>query len=130
MSGAYLAVVYAHLATVLPAALIGGFLLARPRGTPRHRALGKVYMVLMFVTALLSLLLPAQVGPQLFRHFGLIHLLSLLVIVTVPRAWLAAREGRVIAHRRAMISLFTGAIVIAGAATLAPGRLLHSWLLQ
>ena len=36
-----------HLLTVLPAALLGAYLLASRKGTPRHRALGKGYMVLM-----------------------------------------------------------------------------------
>jgi uncharacterized membrane protein len=53
----------AHLFTVLPAALLGAYLMLKPKGTPVHRLLGKVYMVLMLTTATLSLLIPATVGP-------------------------------------------------------------------
>lgn len=54
----------AHLFTVLPAALLGAYLMLKPKGTPVHRLLGKVYMVLMLTTATLSLLIPATVGPN------------------------------------------------------------------
>ena len=38
---------YLHLATVVPAFAIGTWLLVRRKGTPSHRALGRVYLVLM-----------------------------------------------------------------------------------
>lgn len=117
----------AHLATVAPAAAIGATLLARRKGTANHRALGRVYLVLMFVTAAISLAIPAMVPPRL-GHFGIIHLLSLLTLATVPAAWWAARTGRVGAHRSMMIGLFIGAILIAGSLTLVPGRFLGSLL--
>jgi uncharacterized membrane protein len=116
-----------HLATVAPAAAIGVVLLTRRKGTANHRALGRVYLVLMFVTAALSLAIPAVVPPR-FGHFGIIHLLSLLTLATVPAAWWAARTGRIRAHQGMMIGLFIGAILIAGSLTLVPGRFLGSFL--
>ena len=124
----YLQIVYIHLATVLPAFLIGTFLLLNRKGTPLHKALGKVYMLLMGATALVTLFLKAEVGPRFLDHFGWIHLLSLLVIVTVPRGWLAARRGNIAAHRISMITLYVGGLLIAGGFTLVPGRLLHTWI--
>ena len=38
---------YLHLATVVPAFAIGTWLLVRRKGSPSHRALGRVYLVLM-----------------------------------------------------------------------------------
>ena len=46
----YLQLAYGHLATVLPAFFIGTFLLLNRKGTPRHKRLGRVYLVLMFTT--------------------------------------------------------------------------------
>ena len=66
---------YLHLATVVPDFAIGTWLLVRRKGTPSHRALGRVYLVLMGVAALVSLCMPARVGPQLLGHWGLIHAL-------------------------------------------------------
>jgi len=124
----YLQLAYIHLATIVPAFVIGTFLLSRRKGTPAHRALGKVYMLLMLFTAFVTLFMSAEIGPQLFGHFGLIHLFSVLVLLTVPSAYFAARRGDIMRHKRNMIGLYVGGILIAGSFTFAPGRLLHSWL--
>ena len=119
----------AHLFTVLPAALLGTYLILRPKGTPSHRLLGKVYMILMLTTAALSLLIPAAVGPQLVGHLGLIHILSFVVLFSVPRAYFAARNHNLVQHKIAMIGVYVGGILVAGGFTLAPGRYLNQLLL-
>jgi len=124
----YLQLVYWHLATIGPAFMIGTYLLIKRKGTPRHKALGKAYMLLMLVTALITLLMPAEVGPRFLNHFGLIHILSLVVLVTVPVAWVSIRRGERITHQISMISLYIGGLLIAGSFTLMPGRLMHQWL--
>ncbi|EIT71740.1 MULTISPECIES: DUF2306 domain-containing protein [Hydrocarboniphaga] len=118
-----------HLTTVVPAFALGSWLMLRPKGTPPHRALGKAYLLLMFATGWLTLLMPALLGPKLMNHFGLIHLFSLLAIVAPPRALFAARRGDIATHRRAMIGLYVGGLLIAGFFAFAvPGRLLHRLL--
>jgi len=120
--------VYLHLFTVVPAAAIGAWLLVRRKGTSIHKALGRLYAVLMMITAAVSLFLPAMVGPRVFNHFGVIHLLSLLVLYAIPGAVLAARQRNLSRHRRGMLMVFIGGIAIAGTFTLMPGRLMHQWL--
>jgi uncharacterized membrane protein len=124
----YLPLAYAHLATILPAFAIGTYMMSARKGSPLHRLLGKIYMVLMLTTAAITLFMPALVGPTLFGHFGFIHLLSLLVFSSVPRAYLAAKRHNVKSHRFHMIALYTGGLLVAGAFTLMPGRLLNTWL--
>jgi len=124
----YTQLAYWHLATITPAFLVGSYLLINRKGTPRHKLLGRIYMLLMLVTALITLLMPAEVGPQFFGHFGFIHLLSLLVLYLVPSVFLAARRGRLRTHRANMIGLYVGGMLIAGAFTLLPGRMIHHWL--
>ena len=114
-----------HLATILPAFLIGTYLMVRRKGTSHHRLLGKVYLSLMVITALITLFMPAKVGARLFDHFGFIHAFSLLALYSAPTALLAARRGNIKAHRGSMIGLYVGGILIAGAFTFAPGRLMH-----
>ena len=46
--------------------------------------------------------------------------------VIVARALPDARDGLKPVHRRIMISIFTGALVIAGLFTLLPGRIMHA----
>ncbi len=124
----YQQLTYMHLGSIFPAFLLGTYLLLNRKGTPLHKLLGKVYMPLMLFTALITLFMSAEIGPTILDHFGFIHLLSILVLYTVPTAYLAARAGNIKKHRGNMIGLYVGSILIAGAFTLAPGRLIHSWL--
>jgi uncharacterized membrane protein len=119
---------YLHLATVLPAFVLGTIQLARPKGTRPHALMGRVYTVLLVVTAAVSLFMPARVGPQFFGHFGFIHILSVLTLVAAPAAVIAARHGWMRTHRSAMIAQYVGAILIAGGFAFMPGRMLHGWL--
>ena len=116
---------YSHLITVVPCVFLGAYVLLAKKGTGIHRFLGKIYMVLMLITALITLFMPAMVGPQVLNHFGWIHLFSFLTIWTVPTAYTAIRKGNVRAHKRKMILLYIGAILIAGGFTFAPGRYLN-----
>jgi uncharacterized membrane protein len=125
----YLQLAYLHLATILPAFVIGTYLLLNTKGTTKHKRLGKIYMLLMLITACITLFMSAEVGPSLFGHFGFIHLLSVLVIYTVPAALIIAKSGNIQAHRFHMIGLYVGGLLIAGIFTLMPGRLLHSWII-
>ena len=117
-----------HLSTILPAFLIGTYLMVRRKGTPQHRLLGKIYLSLMVTTAIVTLFMPAKVGVRLFDHFGFIHAFSLLALYSAPTALLAARRGNIKAHRASMIGLYIGGILIAGAFTFAAGRLMHDWV--
>lgn len=121
-------IVYVHLGTILPAFLIGTYLLIRTKGTSNHRALGKVYMCLMMFTGIITLFIPAAVGGRFLNHFGFIHLLSLLTLYTVPSAYFAARNHNVARHKGNMIGLYIGGILIAGFFAFMPGRRLHAWI--
>lgn len=124
----YMVLVYLHLATVVPAFLIGTYLLLCRKGTRVHKQLGKIYMLLMLLTASITLLMTAELGPVILNHFGFIHLFSLLVIYSVPAAFVAARQNDIKLHRNNMIGVYVGGILIAGGFAFVPGRLLHSWL--
>jgi len=126
----YLALVGLHLATVLPAFLIGTFLLLNQKGTPAHRLLGGLFMALMLGTACIALFMSDGRGRRLFGHFSLIHLFVIPVVVFIPRAYFAARRGDIRTHRASIIGVYVGALLIAGGFALAPGRLLHHWLFE
>lgn len=124
----YLQLAYLHLATVIPAFIIGTYILIIRKGTPKHKMLGKLYVGFMLITAFITLFMPAAVGPTFLNHFGFIHLLSVLVFVTVPRAILAIRKGNVNEHKRHMLGMYIGALLIAGSLAMMPGRMMHTWL--
>ena len=117
---------FAHLITVLPCVLIGALLLLIKKGTKLHKNMGKLYMILMLITAFITLFMKAQVGPKFLNHFGWIHLFSVLTFYSIPTAFFAARKGDIKTHKRKMILHYFGAIVIAGAFTFYSGRYLHS----
>ncbi|SDR69296.1 Uncharacterized membrane protein [Polaribacter sp. KT25b] len=122
----YKYLMYAHLVTVVPCVFIGAYLLSVKKGTPFHKSLGKIYMSLMIITAIITLFMPADVGPQFLNHFGYIHLFSFLTLYSVPTAIIAIKKGHVKKHKLKMIFLYVGAIIIAGGFTFTPGRFLHN----
>jgi uncharacterized membrane protein len=116
------AIVQLHVAAATGAFALGAAQFILAKGTPRHRICGYVWAASMAVLALSSFWIHTirQFGP-----FSLIHLLSILTLVGLPRAIYLARKGDIEGHRRIMITLFVFALVGAGAFTLVPGRLMH-----
>ncbi|RWL43823.1 MAG: DUF2306 domain-containing protein [Mesorhizobium sp.] len=112
-----------HAFAAFAALAIGGAQLALPKGNVSHRVLGYAWAALMLVIAISSFWIQQirLVGP-----FSPIHLLSILVLVTVPLAVWHARNHRVAKHRKVMISLYFFALIGAGVFTLLPGRIMHA----
>ena len=110
-----------HVATIVPAALLGAYLLARPKGTPVHRLLGKVWLVLMVVSSASTFFIHAI---DVFMGFSPIHLLSVYVIVGSGYVIAAARRGDITAHRRHVTGMYFGGIVVAGIFTFLPDRIM------
>jgi len=111
-----------HLFTVLPALFIGLYIFLKQKGTPGHKMLGKVWAVLMLVTALVSFYIQRNVT------FSWIHILSIVSIVSVLIAIWAIRSGRVRMHQRFMTGAYLGAVVAGGFAMFTPGRFVYEFL--
>jgi uncharacterized membrane protein len=111
-----------HLATVIPAFLIGTWLIFFSRkGARLHRRLGAVYLVLMTITA------TAAIFIRELRHgsFSLLHLFVLLTYWGVFGALWSLRRKDIRSHQRAMIGLYVGGLLIAGSLTFWPGRIMY-----
>ncbi|MFO1322552.1 MAG: DUF2306 domain-containing protein [Burkholderiales bacterium] len=115
-------VVYVHLFAALAALLFGIVQLARPKGTPSHKAIGWTWVLLMATVAISSLWIPS------FLHFTWIHVFTLVTAIALPAGIIRIRRGNVAGHARTMTLLFVGALAVAGAFTLVPGRLLGNLL--
>src|ERR1041385_6670084 len=107
-----------HVATVVPAFFLGAWLLLVSRkGSPPHRLVGKIYLTLMFATAIVAFFIPSFMsfsiagGPL---RLGLIHLFIPLTLFSVWRTRKALRAGDIAAHRASMMGLYFGGPVIAG----------------
>lgn len=114
-----------HLATVLPAFALGTYLIFFSRkGAPHHRALGYLYLALMSITALSTLFIH-ETNPSGLFGFSLIHLFVPLTVAGVYNAIVGARTHNIKRHRGAMIGLYLGGLLIAGAFTFMPGRIMY-----
>lgn len=114
-----------HLATVVPAFILGTYLIFFSRkGAPHHRALGYIYLTLMSVTAISTIFIH-EVNPRGPFGFSLIHLFVPLTVWSVYNAIVGARTHNLKRHRNAMIGLYIGGLLIAGALTFLPGRVMH-----
>lgn len=121
----YEVLMYVHLVTIVPCVFLGAYLIGFQKGTAKHRALGKAYMGLIFFSSCVSLFMEARVGPQLLGHFGWIHSLSFLTMLTVPKSIRAVQKGNIAVHKRTMVLLYFSGLLIAGGFTFVPGRFLY-----
>lgn len=115
-----------HAFVAMATFVLGIVQLARTKGDGGHRALGYAWVAMMMVIAGSSFAIQEI---RQWHGFSVIHLLSLWVLVAVPLAVISARRGNIRRHKRMMVGLFAGALVIAGIFTFAPGRILHAVIL-
>lgn len=110
-----------HAFAALAALVLGGFQLLRPKGSEVHRATGYIWAALMLLIAVSGLFIHEvrMIGP-----FSPVHLLSLIILVTVPLAVYRARQGNIEGHRRAMLNIYWIALIGAGIFTMLPGRIM------
>jgi uncharacterized membrane protein len=118
-------VVQLHVFAAMTAFVLGLVQFAAPKGTLPHRTLGWVWAALMLIVAISSFWIQGR-SPRLVGPWGPIHLLSIMVLTVLPIALLFAHRHRVRGHAITVISLFIGALVIAGGFTFMPGRIMHA----
>ena len=104
---------------------IGTYQLMSEKGTRGHRVLGYVWVALMVSVAVSSFWIRTI---DMFMGFSVIHLLSIYVLIGLPAAVLAARQGSISRHRKIMKGTYIGGLIVAGIFTLAPGRLIGGWV--
>jgi uncharacterized membrane protein len=112
-----------HAFAAMAAFALGVVQFAAPKGTLPHRTIGWIWVCLMAVVAISSFRIHQLrlVGP-----WSPIHLLSIFTLIVLPIAVWKARHHEVAGHRRIMIFIFAGALVVAGLFTLVPGRIMHA----
>lgn len=110
-----------HLLTVIPALPLGAYVMVRRKGDRLHRMLGRTWALLMIVAAASSF------GVQTSGHLSWIHILSGVVLLTVPRGVIFAMRGEIGKHQRVMTNVYLG-LIVAGLFVFLPGRMLGGWL--
>jgi uncharacterized membrane protein len=116
-------VIQIHSFAAMAAFGLGIVQLTAPKGMLPHRTVGWIWVILMGLIAFSSFFIHEI---RLIGPFSPIHLLSIFTLVMLPLAVAHARRHEVQRHRKAMTSIFIGALVIAGAFTFLPGRIMHA----
>lgn len=110
-----------HVAAAVTALVVGSVQLLRPKGRTVHILLGWTWVVAMAVVAVSSLFI-TQLNPG---HFSPIHAFTAWTLIALPMGVAAILvRGNAKAHGRTMAGLFLGGLIIAGAFTFLPGRLM------
>ena len=111
-----------HAFAAMAAFVLGIVQFAAPKGTLPHRTIGWIWVLLMFAVAISSFWIHEirLVGP-----WSPIHLLSIFSLVMLTLGVMAARTQNIRRHKITMVSIFFGALLIAGLFAFMPGRIMH-----
>jgi len=112
-----------HAFAAMAAFGLGLVQFAAPKGTLPHRTIGWIWVALMIVVSVSAFFIH-QI--RLWGPWSPIHLLALFTLIVLPIAVWHAHRHAVDKHRNRMVALFIGALAIAGAFTLLPGRIMHA----
>src|SRR5262249_48601019 len=114
-----------HVFTVVPAFFLGTWqIFVSHKGAPWHRKLGYVYLALMTVTAIAALFIHQIPAIDIVYGFGPIHIFSLVTLFGVVGALRGAWSHNIRLHKRSMLGVYIGGLLIAGSFALLPGRLI------
>ena len=113
-----------HLVPAVSATVSGAVMVARPKGTTLHQRVGKLWAVLMLLTALTSFGMTG--GPlAIWQGYSVIHLLSVLTLFAIPLGVMAARRQWTTLHRVTMVGLYVALCITGVLALLMKGRFLN-----
>jgi uncharacterized membrane protein len=116
-----------HVFTVVPAFALGTWLIFFSRkGARRHRAIGYIYLTLMTVTAIAALFIHQIPSIDIVYGFGPIHIFSIVTLSGVMGALRGAWTHNIAMHKRSMLGVYIGGILIAGTFAFLPGRIMHA----
>lgn len=112
-----------HAFAAMAAFVLGVIQFAAPKGTQPHRTVGWVWVLLMVVVSVSAFFIHEI---RLWGPWSPIHLLAIFTLVSLPNGVRYARRHAVRDHRRVMLGVFIGGLVIAGGFTFLPGRIMHA----
>ena len=121
-------IIYVHAALALLAIPLGLYIFITKKGTKNHKMLGRTWVTVLIIVSLTAIFIQT-INPG---QYSLIHLLipytigSLIYSIWNIRKFKKTKiESYKIKHMHSMIGVYIGALLIAGAFTLMPGRFFH-----
>jgi uncharacterized membrane protein len=115
-------VIRVHAFAAIAAFLLGSIQLMAPKGTLPHRVVGWTWAGLMLAVGVTAFFIHEI---RLWGPWSPIHLIAIFTLIMLPVGVLRAHRHDVTAHRRTMLGLFIGGLVIAGIFTFVPGRVMY-----
>lgn len=110
-----------HILAALASLCLGIVIFTSRKGSPRHKRLGKIFLVFMLATAISATFI-RQINDG---HFSFIHIFVPVTFIAAFEAVYFVRKGNIKRHRRAVTGMFYGALLIPGILSMLPGRLMH-----
>ena len=121
-------IIYVHAALALLAIPLGLYIFITRKGTKNHKMLGRTWVTVLMIVSLTAIFIQT-INPG---QYSLIHLLipytigSLIYSIWNIRKFKKTKiESYKIKHMHSIIGVYIGALLIAGAFTLMPGRFFH-----
>jgi uncharacterized membrane protein len=114
-----------HFFFAISAFLVGAFQLFGRKGTDQHRVLGRLWVAMMTIICVTSFWIRELMPNGVFWGYSPIHLLSIFVLIQISLGVYFARIGNISSHKKCMAFTYIGGLLIAGAFTFYPGRILH-----
>ena len=110
--------VQVHIVTAVAALVLGIAMIARRKGTRSHKVIGKLFLLLMLLTAISAFFIRYINDGS----FSWIHIFIPVTFIAAFETVFYIRRGNLKGHKRAVKGLFFGALLIPGAFAFLPGR--------
>ena len=121
-------IIYAHVTLALLAVPLGTYIFLTKKGTKQHKMLGRIWVIFLIIVSLTAIFIQT-INPG---QYSWIHLLIPFTLVSlIYSIWNIKKykktkiERYKYSHMYSMIGVYVGALLIAGAFTLMPGRFFH-----
>jgi len=111
-----------HALVALAMIVLGAWQLAAAKGTRRHRIVGWLFVLGMTYVSLTAIFISEI---EIWGRFSPVHILIPVTLAGLFFGVRDARRGNIEGHKRGMTILFVLALVVTGAFTLMPGRIMH-----
>ena len=122
-------VVQIHAFSAMAAFVLGVFQFAAPKGTLPHKSIGVLWIVLMTAITVSSIFIRPALYPglPLAQWFSWIHIFTVITAIGIVGGVYYLVSGGVALkkHKGPFAGIFIGGLVIAGAFTFLPGRIMY-----
>jgi uncharacterized membrane protein len=107
-----------HVGSAVISLFLGAWVLYNPKGTPRHKLAGKVWLVMMLAASFSAFFI------QSWGRFSPIHIFSVWTPISLGLGIYHIRKGNVVSHQNYMKGAYFGLVIAGTLAFALPGRFL------